>query len=161
MGYHSKVLCIIASHVFLQFRRYHQSEIMLRGRSCLKEGWWAGGMEVQVQGQPALIRRYDDPKAKVHRVNQSFFTQAHVVLICSSAMAKRCQNASKPVVSFQASLVFLRMSTECSHPNLPQMLGFSDDETPTPFILLSNGERAPQIACSAEHRAKFSEDADS
>ena len=26
-----------------------------------------------------------------------------------------------------------------SHPNLPQMIGYSDDETPTPFILLANG----------------------
>lgn len=57
---------------FFQFRRYHQSDIILRGRSCLKEGWWAGGMEVQVQGQPALIKRYDDPKVKAPRVRFFF-----------------------------------------------------------------------------------------
>ena len=27
----------------------------------------------------------------------------------------------------------------CSHPNLPQLLGFSADGVPTPFIVLSNG----------------------
>ena len=26
-----------------------------------------------------------------------------------------------------------------SHPSLPQMVGYSNDETPTPFILLANG----------------------
>ncbi|KAH9922319.1 uncharacterized protein BXZ73DRAFT_51396 [Epithele typhae] len=31
------------------------------------------------------------------------------------------------------------------HPNLPQMIGYSDDETPTPFILLANVQtRLPQ-----------------
>ncbi|KAG6374029.1 hypothetical protein JVT61DRAFT_4667 [Boletus reticuloceps] len=86
------------------FRRYHQSEVILRGRSCLKEGWWAGGMEVQVQGQPALIKRYDDPKTKASR----------------------------------QWLRDVKMLQNLYHPNLPQMFGFSDDETPTPFILLSN-----------------------
>lgn len=63
------LLCIIPSHVIFQFRRYHQSDIILRGRSSIKEGWWAGGMEVQVQGQSALIKRYDDPKAQATRVS--------------------------------------------------------------------------------------------
>ncbi|KAF9238341.1 hypothetical protein BU15DRAFT_62547 [Melanogaster broomeanus] len=44
------------------FRRYHQSEVMLRGRSRLKDGWWAGAMEVQVHGQPVLIKKYDDDR---------------------------------------------------------------------------------------------------
>lgn len=29
--------------------------------------------------------------------------------------------------------------TWLSHPNLPQLVGYSNDETPTPFILLANG----------------------
>ncbi|KAG9311060.1 hypothetical protein JVU11DRAFT_8964 [Chiua virens] len=95
-----------------RFRRYHQSEIVLRGRSCLKEGWWAGGMEVQVQGQPALIKRYEDPKA----------------------------NASRQW------LRDVKMLQNLYHPNLPQMLGFSDDENPTPFILLSNVKtKTPEV----------------
>ena len=65
-------LCIFASHLLRQFRRYHQSELILRGRSCLKEGWWAGSMEVQVQGQPALIKRYDDAKDEAARVSVYF-----------------------------------------------------------------------------------------
>ncbi|KAG8215241.1 hypothetical protein J3R82DRAFT_8789 [Butyriboletus roseoflavus] len=91
------------SRIF-QFRRYHQSEIILRGRSCIKEGWWAGGMEVQVQGQSALIKRYDDPKAQATR----------------------------------KWLRDVKMLQTMYHPNLPQMLGFSDEETATPFILLAN-----------------------
>lgn len=38
----------------------------------------------------------------------------------------------------------------CSHPNLPQMVGFSAEECPTPFILLANGIAAlsiPDILC--------------
>lgn len=33
-----------------------------------------------------------------------------------------------------------------SHPNLPQMIGYSNDETPTPFILLANGEISQRLS---------------
>lgn len=72
---------------------------MLRGRSCLKECWWGGALEVQVRGQPALIKRYDDSKTKAFRVSQMLFTYAHIMVICTSAMAERRQNASKLLVS--------------------------------------------------------------
>ncbi|KIJ18169.1 hypothetical protein PAXINDRAFT_154070 [Paxillus involutus ATCC 200175] len=88
------------------FRRYHQSEVMLRGRSRLKDGWWGGAMEVQVQGQPALIKKYDDPKDHAYR----------------------------------QWLRDVKMLQNLYHPNLPQLLGLSDDNAQTPFILLSNGE---------------------
>lgn len=89
---------MIVSHLFCQFRRYHQSDIVLQGRSRIKEGWWAGGMEVQVHGQPALIKRYDDAKVNASKVSDIF-------RICSSgvnsfqAMDEGRQDASKPVVS--------------------------------------------------------------
>ncbi|KAF8836679.1 hypothetical protein BDN67DRAFT_973870 [Paxillus ammoniavirescens] len=86
------------------FRRYHQSEVMLRGRSRLKDGWWGGAMEVQVQDQPALIKKYDDPKDHAYR----------------------------------QWLRDVKMLQNLYHPNLPQMLGFSDEKAQTPFILLSN-----------------------
>ena len=38
----------------------------------------------------------------------------------------------------------------CSHPNLPQLLGFSADGVPTPFIVLSNGWSS---VCGVEARA--------
>lgn len=34
-----------------------------------------------------------------------------------------------------------------SHPNLPQMIGFSAEGAPTPFILLSNG--MSRLVCTA------------
>lgn len=92
------------------FRRYHQSEVRLHGRSRLKDGWWAGGMEVQVGGQAALIKRYEGKG--------------------------------------QAAMDWIRdvkMLTNVYHPNLPQMIGFSEEGLTTPFILLSNVQtRSPQ-----------------
>ena len=45
-----------------------------------------------------------------------------------------------------------------SHPNLPQMIGYSDDETPTPFILLANGMSGYYsiFATTAYHRVQCS-----
>ncbi|KAG6812613.1 hypothetical protein H0H92_001832 [Tricholoma furcatifolium] len=43
------------------FRRYHQSEVHLRGKSKLKNGWWAGASPVEVDGRPSLIKRYEGP----------------------------------------------------------------------------------------------------
>ena len=37
-------------------------------------------MEVQVQGEPALIKRYDDPKDKAYKVSDCFHIRAAVVL---------------------------------------------------------------------------------
>ncbi|KAG6837783.1 hypothetical protein H0H93_001710 [Arthromyces matolae] len=43
------------------FRRYHQSEVRLKGRTNLKGGWWGGASPVEVEGQSALIKRYEGP----------------------------------------------------------------------------------------------------
>ncbi|KAG6845153.1 hypothetical protein H0H87_012949 [Tephrocybe sp. NHM501043] len=43
------------------FRRYHQSEVRLRGRANLKGGWWAGVSPAEVEGRPTLIKRYEGP----------------------------------------------------------------------------------------------------
>ncbi|KAG2143431.1 uncharacterized protein EDB93DRAFT_1156157 [Suillus bovinus] len=93
------------------FRRYHQSDVILRGRSRLQGGWWADAMEVQVQGQRALIKKYDDDK--------------------DNAYSKWLRD--------------VKLLQNIHHPNLPQMLGFSDERTPTPFILLANVQtQSPQ-----------------
>lgn len=93
------------------FRRYHQSEVILRGRSRLQDGWWAGATEVQVQGQRALIKKYDDDK--------------------DHAYSKWLRD--------------IKVLQNLYHPNLPQMLGFSDERAPTPFILLANVQtQSPQ-----------------
>lgn len=93
------------------FRRYHQSEVILRGRSRLQDGWWAGATEVQVQGQQALIKKYDGDK--------------------DPAYSKWLRD--------------VKVLQNLYHPNLPQMLGFSDERAPTPFILLANVQtQSPQ-----------------
>ncbi|KAG1758128.1 hypothetical protein EDD22DRAFT_972357 [Suillus occidentalis] len=93
------------------FRRYHQSEVILRGRSQLQDRWWAGATEVQVQGQRALIKKYDGDK--------------------DPAYSKWLRD--------------VKVLQNLYHPNLPQMLGFSDERAPTPFILLANVQtQSPQ-----------------
>ncbi|KAJ7141866.1 hypothetical protein C8R43DRAFT_584498 [Mycena crocata] len=50
------------------FRRYHQSEVVLRGRSRIEDdGWWSGAGEAQVNGQPSLIKRYEGPRARARK----------------------------------------------------------------------------------------------
>ncbi|KAG1744363.1 hypothetical protein EDB19DRAFT_1694694 [Suillus lakei] len=93
------------------FRRFHQSEVILRGRSRLQDGWWAGATEVQVQGQRALIKKYDGDK--------------------DHAYSKWLRD--------------VKVLQNLYHPNLPQMLGFSDERAPTPFIMLANVQtQSPQ-----------------
>ncbi|GLB44663.1 putative thioesterase thiol ester dehydrase-isomerase [Lyophyllum shimeji] len=93
------------------FRRYHQSEVRLKGTSNMKGGWWTGVNAGEVEGRPTLIKRYEGS------TEQPLGTWIHDV--------KLLQN------------VF--------HPSLPQMIGFSEDSAPTPFILLSNVQtRSPQ-----------------
>ncbi|KAJ7041231.1 hypothetical protein C8F04DRAFT_1080699 [Mycena alexandri] len=51
----------------LGFRRYHQSEVLLRGRSRMEDGWWSGTSEANVNGQPALIKRYEGPRERANK----------------------------------------------------------------------------------------------
>ncbi|OBZ74650.1 hypothetical protein A0H81_05439 [Grifola frondosa] len=93
------------------FRRYHQSEHVIRSRSRIKEGWWAGAVEGDINGQRALMKRYEGGRAQ--------------------AMQKWARD--------------VKILQNLYHPNLPQMVGYSNDETPTPFILLANVQtRLPQ-----------------
>ncbi|KAF9456391.1 hypothetical protein BDZ94DRAFT_1229713 [Collybia nuda] len=92
-------------------RRYHQSEVRLKGKSRLRGGWWEGASVAEVNGQVSLIKRYEGTHAE----------------------------ATKSWLDDVRSLQNLR------HPNLPQMVGFSAERAPTPFILLSNVQtRTPQ-----------------
>lgn len=43
----------------VQFRRYHQSELLLRGLSRSREGWWAGTVQAEVDGQQVIVKRYE------------------------------------------------------------------------------------------------------
>lgn len=94
-----------------QFRRYHQSDVMLRGRSCLKEGWWEGAMEVQAGGQNALIKRYEGVSDKAAKVIH--ITPACILTILThtqpTGMASRCENVEQRLVS----LMLLKISVAC------------------------------------------------
>ncbi|KAG5641669.1 hypothetical protein DXG03_004518 [Asterophora parasitica] len=94
-----------------QFRRYHQSDVRLRSRSRLKDGWWAGASVGDVDGRPSLIKRYEGPTE----------------------------------VATRAWIRDVKLLQDVYHPNFPQLVGFSEDGAPTPFILLSNIQtRSPQ-----------------
>ncbi|KZT64855.1 hypothetical protein DAEQUDRAFT_769356 [Daedalea quercina L-15889] len=42
--------------------RYHQSDMVLRGRSRIQEGWWAGAAQADIDGQRVLVKRYEGPR---------------------------------------------------------------------------------------------------
>ncbi|KAJ7482313.1 hypothetical protein B0H11DRAFT_2022664 [Mycena galericulata] len=93
------------------FPRYHQSQVVLQGRSRLEDGWWSGTSEGRINGQPSLVKRYDGPR----------------------------EHARKKWIRD------VKVLQEIYHPNLPQMIGYSVDTAPTPFILLSNVQtRSPE-----------------
>ncbi|KAH8083805.1 hypothetical protein BXZ70DRAFT_1012117 [Cristinia sonorae] len=46
------------------FRTFHQSDIIMKGRSRIREGWWAGTVEVEVEvgsNKLAALKRYEGP----------------------------------------------------------------------------------------------------
>ena len=43
----------------LQFRRYHQSDLLLRGLSRSREGWWVGTAQAEVDGVNVMVKRYE------------------------------------------------------------------------------------------------------
>ncbi|KAI0351618.1 hypothetical protein OH77DRAFT_1429437 [Trametes cingulata] len=93
------------------FPQYHQSQFHMKGKSRIKSGWWAGGIEGDLEGRKSLMLRYEGGRR--------------------DAM-KRWMRDVKALQNVY-------------HPNLPQMIGYSNDETPTPFILLANVQtRLPQ-----------------
>ena len=51
-----------------QFRRYHQSEIRLKGRGAAHTGWWMGTSPADANGQRSLIKRYDGPRQMAMKV---------------------------------------------------------------------------------------------
>ncbi|KAI0656301.1 hypothetical protein C8Q70DRAFT_1013688 [Cubamyces menziesii] len=90
------------------FNRYHQSQFLMKGKSRIKSGWWAGGIEGAIEGRRAIMLQYE-----------------------STSMKRWIRD--------------VKILQNLYHPNLPQMIGYSNDETPTPFILLANAQtRLPQ-----------------
>ncbi|KAF8890621.1 hypothetical protein BD779DRAFT_1516063 [Infundibulicybe gibba] len=93
------------------FRRYHQSEVRLTGKAAIKDGWWGGSSLAEINGQEALVKRYEGPQAQAAR----------------------------------SWLRDIKILQDLYHPNLPQLVGYSQNGAATPFILLSNVRtRVPQ-----------------
>ncbi|KAI9057558.1 hypothetical protein FKP32DRAFT_1615265 [Trametes sanguinea] len=93
------------------FSQYHQSQFLMKGKSRIRSGWWAGGVEGDIDGRRSFMLRYDGNRR--------------------DAMKRWMRD--------------VRLLQNIYHPNLPQMIGYSNDETPTPFIVLANVQtRLPQ-----------------
>ncbi|KAI0727784.1 hypothetical protein C8Q72DRAFT_838607 [Fomitopsis betulina] len=41
------------------FRRYHQADVLLRGLSRMREKWWTGTAQAEVDGQRVVVKRYE------------------------------------------------------------------------------------------------------
>ncbi|KAJ8482575.1 hypothetical protein ONZ51_g5267 [Trametes cubensis] len=41
------------------FNRYHQSQFLMKGKSRIKSGWWAGGIEGAIEGRRAIMLQYE------------------------------------------------------------------------------------------------------
>ena len=116
---------------------------MLKGKSKskVKEGWWAGLMDGQAAGQSALIKRYegDDKRAAFQVCVYQVGTVVLYLIQASAELVARREKASNSLVSVSTTPV-VPLEYNCpSHPNLPQLVGFSQGDAPTPFIVLKNG----------------------
>ncbi|EIW56653.1 uncharacterized protein TRAVEDRAFT_49473 [Trametes versicolor FP-101664 SS1] len=93
------------------FNQYHQSQFRMKAKSRIKSGWWAGGIEGDIDGRNSMMIPYEGDRP----------------------------------VAMKRWMRDVKMLQNLYHPNLPQMVGYSNDETPTPFILLANVQtRLPQ-----------------
>lgn len=59
-----------ATYADFQFNRYHQSQFRMKGKSrTIKDGWWAGSLEGEVNGQKSLMLRYEGDRKSAMKVN--------------------------------------------------------------------------------------------
>ncbi|KAI0061298.1 hypothetical protein BV25DRAFT_1857529 [Artomyces pyxidatus] len=86
------------------FRRYHQSDVIIRKANRKAVGWFSGTADAQANGQKMTIKRYEGPKGQAVR-------------------------------QWMKDIKLLR---NLYHENLPQILGYSDGKSQTPFILLAS-----------------------
>lgn len=120
---------------------------MLRGsrKSSIKKGWWAGSTDVQVDGRQAIVKRYEGTDKDIKRVSLTALLSHRVhwhSLRNGCEMSGYCKISSM-CLGFRMIVI---ADMVLSHPNLPQMIGYSNDETPTPFILLANGEISQRLS---------------
>ncbi|TFY53218.1 hypothetical protein EVJ58_g9570 [Rhodofomes roseus] len=110
------------------FRRYQESDIKTNGSSRIKGGWWAGDTQADVKGRYLLVKSYDGPRYAASKVAGTISYEAEHALMVRQKWIRD-----------------VKILQNVFHPNLPQMVGFSSEECPTPFILLANVQtRLPQ-----------------
>ncbi|KAI0289120.1 hypothetical protein BC826DRAFT_1187974 [Russula brevipes] len=104
------------------FRKYHQSDVIVGKANRKAIGWFSGTSEADVCGRKATIKRYDGGKSYIKGVGE------------------RYQNVEKSSVCLRLIVLFASVTKtpHGSHGNLPQIIGYSDRKTPTPFILLAS-----------------------
>lgn len=56
----------------VQFRRYHQSDIVSLRKSVIGGAWWTGAREVNVEGRSSLLKQYDGHREYATRVKREF-----------------------------------------------------------------------------------------
>ncbi|KAH9977429.1 hypothetical protein BJV74DRAFT_888489 [Russula compacta] len=86
------------------FRRYHQSDVIIRKANRKAIGWFAGTSEAQAGGQKMTIKRYHGAKD----------------------------------LALKQWVTDIKTLRNLHHENLPQILGYSDGKTQTPFIMLAS-----------------------
>ncbi|KAI0295110.1 hypothetical protein B0F90DRAFT_1670229 [Multifurca ochricompacta] len=135
------------------FRRYHQSDVIVRRANRKAVGWFAGTSEAQAAGQKMTIKRYDGPKdpALKRKPDRSAY---------QPAMGERHKNVEKSSVSLRMNRLVMPFINEVlngSHENLPQIVGYSDGKAQTPFILLASaiGHAQQQLSLSENEAQDF------
>ncbi|EPS97302.1 hypothetical protein FOMPIDRAFT_1061898, partial [Fomitopsis schrenkii] len=115
------------------FLRYTASDVSVSSGPRIKEGWWAGSRQADVEGRTLLVKDYDDRTRKGQKV------------ILPSAYGSTSLDSRFVNLGSQKWIRDVKILQNVFHPNLPQMVGFSAEECPTPFILLANVQtRLPQ-----------------
>ncbi|GJF00383.1 hypothetical protein PsYK624_166700 [Phanerochaete sordida] len=100
------------------FQRYDSAALRpsRRKKARLANGWWAGAREVEIEGRTVLMVPY------------AAGDESH-------GRTRAARRWLRDVKTLQ----------NVYHPNLPEMIGYSGTDAPTPFILLANVQtRLPQ-----------------
>ncbi|PSR79848.1 hypothetical protein PHLCEN_2v6894 [Hermanssonia centrifuga] len=108
------------------FRRFHTSDLSFTSSSAISTSttdWWSTARD-----GVSLRTTTDD-------ANSSY----------SESVLYMPYHAGTRTAAAQKWLQDVKILQNVHHPNLPQMIGYSGDSAPTPFILLANGKHPPSL----------------
>lgn len=81
-----------------QFRRYHQADVLLRGLSRMREKWWTGTAQAEVDGQRVVVKRYEGSREGALEVRTTL-SFGVLRIHHQEAMEERCGSSSALWVS--------------------------------------------------------------